>query len=55
MGGAATIDTEAGSNNDFIWSPNATGTAVVADQDWTNGYGVSGLPTSNMSPEVLSL
>jgi len=26
--------------SDFVWSPNATTTAVAADIDWTNGYGV---------------
>ncbi len=41
-------------NNDFIWSPNATSTSVVASSDWTNGFGLVGLPASNMSAEVLS-
>jgi hypothetical protein len=45
---------EADANDDFIWSPNATGTSVTASFDWTNGYGVVGLPASNMSAEVLS-
>jgi hypothetical protein len=34
--------------NDFIWSPNSTTTAVRADQDWTGGYGVSGLPSNGL-------
>lgn len=39
----------------FIWSPNSTSTsASVNDADWTNGYGVVGLPGTNMSAEVLS-
>jgi len=42
------------SNDDFIWSPNATTTSLVTNVDWTNGYGVSGLPSTNMSAEVLS-
>lgn len=42
------------SNNDFIWSPNATSTSVYSSLDWTNGFGVLGLPASNMSAEVLS-
>jgi hypothetical protein len=42
------------SNNDFIWSPNATTTSVYSANDWTNGYGLVGLPASNMSAEVLS-
>ena len=32
----------------FIWSPNATTTAVAADNDWTNGYGLPGLPGSGI-------
>jgi len=41
-------------DDDFIWSPNATTTSLVSNVDWTNGYGVSGLPASNMTAEVLS-
>ena len=41
-------------NDDFIWSPNTTGTSVVGDPDWTNGFGLIGLPSSNMAAEVLS-
>ncbi|MFA5877715.1 MAG: peptidoglycan-binding protein [Candidatus Paceibacterota bacterium] len=32
----------------FAWSPNSTTTAVRADQDWTNGYGVSGLSAGGL-------
>jgi hypothetical protein len=52
MGNGLTINND--SNNDFIWSPNATTTSVYANNDWTNGYGLVGLPASNMSAEVLS-
>ncbi len=52
MGNGLSINND--SNNDFIWSPNATSTSVYASNDWTNGYGVVGLPASNMSAEVLS-
>ena len=48
------IETEGGSNNDFIWSPNATTTSLISHQDWTNDYGVSGLPSSNMTAEILN-
>jgi len=42
-------------HDDFIWSPNATTTAgVETNRDWTNGYGVLGLPGSNMSAEAIS-
>ena len=45
---------DGGTDNDFIWSPNATTTSLVSHEDWTNGYGVDGLPASNMTAEVLS-
>jgi hypothetical protein len=32
----------------FIWSGNATSTATSADIDWSNGYGVSGLPAGGL-------
>ncbi|OHB18321.1 MAG: hypothetical protein A2666_05585 [Parcubacteria group bacterium RIFCSPHIGHO2_01_FULL_47_10b] len=40
--------------NDFIWTPNATTTALVTHKDFTNGFGVVGLPATNMSAEVVS-
>lgn len=33
---------------EFFWSPNSTTTAIRGDQDWTNGYGVSGLPSGGL-------
>ena len=39
-------------NDDFIWSPNSTTTAGVNDVDWTNGFSLPGLPTSNMTSQV---
>lgn len=33
---------------DFVWSPNSTSTSVRLDQDWTNGFGVSGLPAGGL-------
>ncbi|HEY4517987.1 MAG TPA: PKD domain-containing protein [Candidatus Paceibacterota bacterium] len=36
-------------NSDFIWSPDAVNTAAPTDSDWTNGYGVPGLPASSIS------
>ena len=32
----------------FIWSPNATTTAVANDNDWTNGYSLPGLPSGGL-------
>lgn len=34
--------------NTFVWSPNSTTTSARTDQDWTNGYGVSGLPAGGL-------
>lgn len=39
----------ADANNDFIWSGNATTTAVFNANDWANGYGVLGLPSGGFS------
>ncbi len=39
----------ADTNNDFIWSGNATTTAVFNANDWANGYGVLGLPSGGFS------
>lgn len=33
----------------FIWSPNSTTSATKATADWTNGYGVPGLPSSGLT------
>lgn len=41
-------------SSDFVWSPNATTTSTTSHVDWTNGYGVSGLPGTNLTAEVLS-
>ena len=47
-----TLDTD--THNDFIWSPNATTTSTLLHRDWTNGYGVSGLPSASLTAETLS-
>jgi len=64
MGSAGDKATDTGvdnaANNDLIWSPTSTTTAGSADaaylnrNDWTNGYGVPGLPGTNMTSETLS-
>ena len=36
-------------NNDFIWSGNATTTAIFNANDWANGYGILGLPSGGLS------
>jgi hypothetical protein len=52
MGSAATIDAD--TNDDFIWSPNSTTTVGITGYDFTNGYSIVALPSSNITPQVLS-
>ncbi|HEY4520106.1 MAG TPA: hypothetical protein VJH33_03680 [Candidatus Paceibacterota bacterium] len=54
MAQAATVDLAANTDDDFIWSPNATTTAVAASLDWTNGYSIPGLPSSGLTGHTLS-
>jgi hypothetical protein len=35
-------------SNAFIWSPNSTTTVTQSGQDWTNGFGVTGLPSGGL-------
>ena len=37
-----------GVTGNFIWSPNATTSAVFGSNDWTRGYGIVGFPTSGL-------
>ncbi len=46
---SSTTGALADSNNDFIWSGNATTTAVINSNDWANGYGITGLPSGGFS------
>jgi len=53
MSGAADIDTY--TEDDLIWSPNSTSSSIgLGDLDFTNGYGITGLPTTNMPEEILT-
>lgn len=45
MGTSAAVVTASGN---LVWSPNATTTSAAAHVDWTNGYGVVGLPSSGL-------
>jgi hypothetical protein len=36
------------SNGRLVWSPNSTSTAARNDTDWTNGFGLPGLPSSGV-------
>lgn len=38
-----------GKDGAFIWSPNSTTTSQFGTVDWTNGYGVPGLPGSGLT------
>ncbi len=47
------VDTD--TNNDFIWSPISTTSAVtINDLDYSNAYLLPGIPTDNMVTETLS-
>lgn len=45
----------ADANNDFIWSDNSAGAHTYGTDDWTNGYLMSGLPSTSSTSEVTSL
>lgn len=40
-------------NDDFIWSDWSKASHAIGTADWTNGYLVSGLPSSNLVPQTL--
>ncbi len=46
MGTSAAVVT---SGANLVWSPNATTTSNASHVDWTNGYGIVGLPSSGLS------
>lgn len=46
MGTTTNINSD--TNNNFIWSPNATGTSAITADDFTNGYGLPGLPSNGI-------
>lgn len=46
MGTVTQVD--AATSDNFIWSPNTNGQAVTSDTDWTNGFGLPGLPQSGI-------
>lgn len=55
-GSAAQVNAVSLSNNDFIWSDDsgATTTHSILSNDWTNGYLVSGLPSSTSTKETVA-
>jgi hypothetical protein len=42
------------SNDNFVWSPNANGASTASTQDWTNGYGLPGLPATGSTATNLN-
>lgn len=52
--GTSTSDIADDTNDDFIWSPNATSTSEAGHDDWTNGYFISGLPSAGTDGETIS-
>ncbi len=46
MGTSAAVVSASGN---LVWSPNATTTSNASHVDWTNGYGITGLPSSGLS------
>ncbi len=49
---ASNVDADA--DDDFIWSPNATGSSAAGTADWTNGYQVSGLTSTGSDLVTIS-
>jgi len=49
---AATVDSD--TNDNFIWSGNATTTSESTNVDWTNGFGIPGLPSGGTDVFTLS-
>ena len=46
-----------GPNNDFVWSPMSTSTGLTgatSTPDWTNGFNVPGLPTTEMAAHTIT-
>lgn len=50
---AAEVDSD--THDDFIWSDNSAGAHTTGTDDWTNGFLVSGLPSTSSTAEVTSL
>ena len=54
----AATTTDLSTNNDFIWSPNSTTshsyTTTVNNFDFTNGFGLLGLPGTSMTTEYFT-
>lgn len=53
MASTTPVDSNA-SNDDFIWSDRSANTHSTTTNDWTNGYLVSGLPSTSSTPSVVA-
>jgi peptidoglycan hydrolase-like protein with peptidoglycan-binding domain len=56
LGTAAGVAAQS-ANNDFVWSPMSTSTVLTratSTTDWTNGFLVPGLPSTNMDANTFS-
>jgi hypothetical protein len=53
MASTTNAQAEVYSNDDFIWSPNATTTSVGTHLDWANGFNVPGLPSDGSASVTL--
>ena len=42
------------SSSSFVWSPNDLNMSAPSDRDWTNGFGVSGLPSGGTDSFTLT-
>ncbi len=51
---AATVHGWTTLQNNFVWSDFSKASHAVGTLDWTNGYLVSGLPSSNLASELVS-
>lgn len=54
LAAAALMGTASGVASNFVWSPNATTTSITNVVDWTNGYGVVGLPSGGTDSTTLT-
>lgn len=52
---ASSTPVDADVNDDFIWSDRSANTHATTTNDWTNGYLVTGLPSSSSTPSVVAI
>jgi hypothetical protein len=52
LGDNSSIFPQASGQGHFVWSPNDNGTSQFSTADWSDGYGVLGLPVTGISQDV---